>query len=134
MKRMAGAAPTQSGAAPRRAEPYFMNFSFLLAEANGEGAVQEIARTFGVDWSHLIAQIISFSIVCFLLHRFAYKPVLKMLEERRQQIAQGQINSEKITAELARTEARHQEMLIQANFQATRLIEEARTAAARVQE
>ena len=34
-----------------------------------------------------IAQVISFSIVCFLLHRFAYKPVLKMLEERRQQIA-----------------------------------------------
>ncbi len=111
-----------------------MNALVLLATIEDGGKVEEIARTFGVDWSHLIAQIISFSIVCFLLHRFAYKPVLKMLEERRQQIAQGQINSEKITAELARTEARHQEMLIQANYQATRLIEEARTAAARVQE
>ena len=48
-------------------------------------------------WTGLIcfAQIISFSIVCLLLHRFAYKPILKMLEERRQQIAQGQINSGK---------------------------------------
>jgi F-type H+-transporting ATPase subunit b len=57
-----------------------------------------------------------------------------MLEERRQQIAQGQLNTEKITAELARTEAKHQEMLIQANVQATKLIEEARAAAARVRE
>jgi F-type H+-transporting ATPase subunit b len=98
------------------------------------GKIEEIARTFGVDWSHLVAQIISFAIVCVLLHRFAYKPVLTMLEERRQQIAQGQLNTEKITAELARTEAKHQEMLIQANVQATKLIEEARAAAARVRE
>jgi F-type H+-transporting ATPase subunit b len=87
-----------------------MNALVLLATVEGGGKVEEIARTFGVDWSHLIAQIISFTIVCVLLHRFAYKPVLTMLEERRRQIAQGVPNTEKITAELARTEARHQEI------------------------
>ena len=111
-----------------------MNALVVLATIEDGGKVQEIARTFGVDWSHLLAQVISFSIVCLLLHRFAYKRVLSMLEERRQQIAQGQVNAEKISVELARTEARHQEMLIEANLQATRLIEEARTAAGRVQE
>jgi len=111
-----------------------MNGMVLLATIESGGKVEEIARTFGVDWSHLGAQIISFAIVCFLLHRFAYKPVLKMLDERRQQIAQGQLNTEKIAAELARTEAKHQEMLMQANAQATKLIEEARAAAARVQQ
>ena len=111
-----------------------MNALVLLATVEGGGKVEEIARTFGVDWSHLVAQMITFAIVCGLLHRFAYKPVLKMLEERRRQIAQGQLNTEKITAELARTEAKHREMLIQANIQATKLIEEARAAAGRVQE
>jgi F-type H+-transporting ATPase subunit b len=111
-----------------------MNALVLLATVEGGGKVEEIARTFGVDWSHLIAQIISFAIVCALLHRFAYKPVLSMLEERRRQIALGVLNTEKIAAELARTEARHQEMLIQANAEATKLIEEARAAAARVQQ
>jgi len=111
-----------------------MNALVVLATIEDGGKVQEIARTFGVDWSHLLAQVISFSIVCLLLHRFAYKRVLSMLEERRQQIAQGQVNAEKISVELARTEARHQEMLIEANLQATRLIEEARAAAGRVQE
>jgi F-type H+-transporting ATPase subunit b len=100
---------------------------------NSGGKVEEIARTFGVDWSHLAAQIISFTIVCVLLHRFAYKPILLVLEERRRQVAQGLLNTEKIAAELARTEVRHQEMMVRTNIQATNLIEEARAAASHVQ-
>jgi F-type H+-transporting ATPase subunit b len=111
-----------------------MHMLALLVATAGGGQIEDIARTFGVDWSHLIAQIISFSIVCILLQRFAYKPVLKMLEQRRQQIAQGQANAEQIKAELARTEERRKEILDQANVQASKLIEEGRAAAARVQE
>jgi F-type H+-transporting ATPase subunit b len=96
--------------------------------------IKEIADTFGVDWDHLIAQIISFSIVCACLYFFAYKRVLAMLEERRQRIAEGLANAEKIKSELARAEAQRIEVLSQANTQATRLIEEARAAAAKVQE
>src|SRR3989440_2055169 len=96
--------------------------------------VHDVARTFGVDWSHLVAQIISFTVVCVLLYKFAYKPVLTILEERRQRIAEGLANAEKSKAELVRTEAQRQEVLAQANTQANKLIEEARAAAARVQE
>ncbi len=96
--------------------------------------VKEIATTFGVDWSHLGAQIVSFCIVCGLLYVFAYKRVLAMLEERRQRIAEGLANAEKIKSELARAEAQRLEILTQANAQATKLIEEARAAAAKVQE
>ena len=105
-----------------------------LAAASSDGQVQQIARTFGVDWPHLVAQIVSFCIVCLVLYRYAYQPVLRMLEERRQQIAQGLANAEKIKAELARTEAQRQEVIAEANAQAVKLIEEARAAAARVQE
>ena len=111
-----------------------MNALVLLAAASGEGQIQQIARTFGVDWPHLGAQIISFCIVCILLQRFAYKPVLKMLEQRRQQIAEGLADTERIKAELTRTEAQRQEVMMRANAEATKLIEEARLAAARVQE
>jgi F-type H+-transporting ATPase subunit b len=111
-----------------------MNAFALLATAGGEGAVQQIARTFGVDWPHLIAQAISFGIVCAILYKFAYRRVLTVLEQRRQRIAEGLANAEKIKVEVARTEAQRQEVLAQANVQATKLIEEARAAAARVQE
>jgi len=110
-----------------------MNALLFLAQAGGGGQIEEIARTFGVDWPHLIAQMISFCIVCALLYRFAYGPILKMLEERRHLIAQGLANSERIRAELDRTEAQRQEVMVQANAQATQFIEEARAVAARLQ-
>lgn len=111
-----------------------MNHLLLLAQTGGGGQVEQIARTFGVDWPHLGAQIISFGIVCALLYRFAYRRVLAMLEERRQQIAQGLANAAQIKAELARTEAQRQEVIATASAQATRLIDEARAAAAHVQQ
>ena len=105
----------------------------LLVTAGDGGQIGKIASTFGVDWSHLVAQIISFCIVCVLLQRFAYKPVIKMLEERKRQIALGQANAEQIKAELARTQVQRKEVLDRANTEASRLIEEGRAAAARVQ-
>jgi F-type H+-transporting ATPase subunit b len=86
------------------------------------------------DSPNFVAQVISFSIVAFLLHRFAYKPILKTLEDRRQRIAQSLSNAEKIKQELAKAEAARDEILQKAGVQANQLIEEARAAAARVQE
>jgi len=96
--------------------------------------ISDTAHDFGVDWPHLIAQIISFLIVSCALVVFAYKPILNVLEERKQRIAESLANAQKIKQELARTETARQEILNQANLQANKLIEEARAAAARVQE
>ncbi len=111
-----------------------MNVLSLLAQPEAGGQIEQIARSFGVDWPHLVAQIVSFGIVCALLYRFAYRRVLAMLEERRQRIAEGLANAERIKAELARTEAQRREVIGQANSQAAKLIAEARAAAARVHE
>ena len=113
-----------------------MNVLLLAAQAAQVGSVQpeRIVTTFGVDWPHLLAQVVSFCIVCFVLYRFAYRPILKMLEARREQIARGLANAEQIKAELAQTETQRQEVMAQANVQANKLIEEARAAASRLQE
>ena len=96
--------------------------------------VSDTAKTFGVDWPHFIAQVVSFLIVAGLLYKFAYKRILQVLEERRQTIAQGLANAERIKQELARTEAARDETLRKANEEANRLIAEARAAAERVGE
>lgn len=108
----------------------------LLAAADG-GLLESARQTgeqFGFNKSMFIAQVISFLLVALLLRAFAYKPILKMLEQRRQLIAQGLENADRIKAELTKTESARQEILSQANTQANRLIEEARAAAMRVQE
>jgi F-type H+-transporting ATPase subunit b len=104
----------------------------LQAAAGGSGQIEEITRTFGVDWSHFVAQIISFGIVCVLLQWLAYKPILRILEARRQQIASGLADAKKINEELARIETERQSILAKADTDGKRLIEEARAVAARV--
>jgi F-type H+-transporting ATPase subunit b len=94
--------------------------------------IEQIAQTFGVDWTHLIAQIVSFGIVCLVLYKLAYGPILKMLDARRAQIASGLANAEKIKAELARIEAERVEVLAKAGAEGRQLVEEARAAAVRV--
>jgi F-type H+-transporting ATPase subunit b len=113
-----------------------MDASAFLAAAQtgGGGVISETAATFGVTWQLFISQVISFAIVAFCMHRFAYKPILKVLEERRQRIAETLANSEKIKQQLAEAEAARRELMQKANLDANRLIEEARAAAARVQE
>jgi len=104
----------------------------LQAAAESGGQIAQIARTFGVDWPHLISQIVSFGIVCLVLYRLAYTPILKMLEARRAQIASGLANAEKIKAELARIETERLDILRKAGDEGRQLIEDARAAAARV--
>ena len=94
----------------------------------------ETLQQLGISWPKLIAQTVNFGIILFILWKFAYRPVLKMLEERRQRVAEAMANAEKAKAELAKADGARQEIINQANAQATKLIEEARAAAARVQE
>jgi F-type H+-transporting ATPase subunit b len=93
----------------------------------------QVATEFGLSWPYFIAQVVSFSIVAFCLHRFAYKPILKVLEDRRRTIAESLANADRINEELAKTEAARKEILAQANDHGLKLIEEARAAAAQVQ-
>ena len=88
----------------------------------------------GIHWPKLLAQTINFGIILFILWKFAYRPVLNMLAQRREKIAQSMENADRIKAELAATEASRREILDKANAGANKLIEEARLAAARVQE
>jgi len=97
-----------------------------LAKSTGE--------RFGFHTQLFISQIISFCIVAFLLHRFAYKPILQVLEERRNKIADGLANAEKIKQELASAQTKAAEILNQAGAQGAKMIEDARAAAAKVQE
>ena len=85
-----------------------------------------ILAQFGVDWPHFIAQLVLFLIVYFVLNRFAFGPLLKILEERRKRIEEGQLNAEKIKKQLAEAELRYQEVLRKANDDAQVLLEESR--------
>jgi F-type H+-transporting ATPase subunit b len=108
--------------------------NFILAAGSFGDMVKETGETFGFDWKIFLSQVISFIIVALVLRRFAYKPILTVLEERRQRIAEGLLNAEKIKQQLAEAEQRHAEILAKANAQAQKMIDDARESAAQVGE
>jgi F-type H+-transporting ATPase subunit b len=108
-------------------------FSILILAQSSGGildSAKETAETFGWNPWLFFSQVISFAIVALLLRRFAYQPVLRVLEERRQRIAESLRNAEKIKQQLAEAEKRHAEILAKANAEAQKMIDEARESSA----
>src|SRR5437764_7298641 len=110
--------------------------NLIIAASSGGAAdiLRETADTFGWNWKLFLSQVISFCIVAFLLRRFAYKPILAILEDRRRKIEEGQLNAEKIRKQLADAESRYQEIVSKANADGQRMIDEARDSAAHLSE
>ncbi len=91
--------------------------------------LKQILEQFGVEWPKFLAQLILFIIVYFVLQKFAFGPIVAMLEERRKRIEEGQANAEKIKKQLAAAESRYQEILTKANGDAQKMLDEARASA-----
>jgi len=105
----------------------------LLAAASGN-PLDEISRTFHLNTANFIAQVVSFVIVLFLLKKYAFGPIQKMLEERRSRIAEGEANLVRIQKQLADSEANTAAAIAKANEDAARLINEAKTSAVALSE
>ena len=111
-----------------------MNFinqsiSMLAAAGGSEEGSGSILETLGVDTPKLIAQIIIFLIVFFILRKFAFGPVRQILDERKGRIAEGEENLKKIAKDLEDAEVKKGEVISEANSKAELLIGEARESA-----
>ena len=109
----------------------------MLAEASGESAganhVTDVALRFGVAWQLLTSQVVCFLLVAAVLYKFAYKPILTLLEERRRTIQESLENAEKVKVELEGARKKAEEILADAGEQARKFLEEARAASERLQ-
>ncbi len=111
-----------------------MNVMIAAASGGIVDMLRDTADTFGWNPWLFLSQVISFAIVAFLLRRFAYKPILAVLEDRRRRIEEGLINADKIKKELAEAEKRYQEIVAKANAAAQKMIDEARESSAHLAE
>jgi F-type H+-transporting ATPase subunit b len=65
----------------------------------------------GINLSTLIAQIVSFLVLFALLYFFAYKPILRMFDERSRRIKDSVEQAEKVKEEAAAAEAENRKKL-----------------------
>ncbi len=94
----------------------------------------EIITKFGIDSPKLIAQIIIFVIVYFVLSKYAFGPVTALLEQRRRRIAEGEDKLKEIKHNLSSSEAQAAAAIEKANAVADRMVKEAKDAAAALAE
>lgn len=77
--------------------------------------MDKAVEALGLNLPQLIAQVANFFVLLVILRLTLYKPILKMLDERKQKIAEG-LNA----AEIARAEAASAQATIQAQLDAAR--------------
>jgi len=106
------AAPAAAAAAPHASNP-----------------ISELFGNFGVDGPHLLIQLINFSILAFVLYRFAIKPALGQMEERNRLIEKGLADAQAATQRLAEAQKAADAKLNAAADEAAKMLAEARQAA-----
>lgn len=92
-------------------------------------AASGIADQFGLELPKLIAQVIIFGVVFWVLKSKAFGPIMAMLEQRRQRIADGESKLEKIAKDLAEAETNARAVLDRANAEASRAVADANESA-----
>jgi len=80
----------------------------------------------GIEPSLLLAQIINFAIIVFVLGKLLYKPILDILEKRRREITQGLELTEKMRHEEEKMALKREKLLEVARRESHVILEEAR--------
>ena len=97
--------------------------------AESASGITKITQDFGISLPFLLAQILSFSVVAFVLWKFAFKPVVATLDERQKKIADGLKYAEDMKAQLANTQQQTEATLREAQQKAQAIVAEAQKSA-----
>lgn len=94
----------------------FFNYSPII--------MSSLIQALGLDVRILLAQFVNFGILVFVLWRFAYKPLFKLLEDRRLKIEQGLKDSETAAKKLEKALKEGKQIIADARQQASAIVEE----------
>lgn len=87
--------------------------------------MSELVHKLGIDWKLLIASIVNFFILFFILRKYAYGPILGMLEKREKMIADSVDKSATIEKEFQAMQEKRVLELTEIRAEASLLMEAA---------
>ena len=87
--------------------------------------MDSLISLFHIDLKVLIAQVVNFGIIFFILYRFAFKPISKVMQERTKKIEDSLDNAKEIEKRLAETNKEQTAILNQAKKDALGIVEKA---------
>ena len=94
--------------------------------------MDSLINTFHIDWKLMLAQLVNFVLVFYVLRRFALKPLMKVMKARSAEIEKGLKDAESIRQKLAEAEGTKAEIITQAKKEAQGIVEKTYIAAERL--
>ena len=91
--------------------------------------MEQIISVFGIDWKLILVQMVNFGLLLFVLHRFLYKPILAVIDARREKIERSIKDALRAEEELGKAEAERVHILHEARLKGDELIEGAKKSA-----
>lgn len=82
----------------------------------------EALANLGIDWKLLLAQMINFAILLWVLKRYAYKPMLAMMDERSARIEKGLKDAEAAETRLKEVSEEEKKILSEARTEAKKIL------------
>lgn len=86
-----------------------------------------LIRALGIDSRILLAQFINFAILAWVLWRYAYKPVFRILENRKKKIEKGIDDAEKAALKLQEAQQESKRIILEARQEAIQVLERAQS-------
>lgn len=80
------------------------------------------------DFGLIFWTVVVFLLTFLILAKFAWKPILKMLDAREKSIAESIESADRIKAEMSQMKSEHEQMLIEAKVERSRILKEAKEA------
>lgn len=91
--------------------------------------MNELISTFHIDWKLIIAQLVNFAIVFYVLKKFAYGPMMKLMTERAEKIEKGIKDAEGAHQKLAEITEKEKAVLVEARKSAQEIVNKAEAVA-----
>jgi F-type H+-transporting ATPase subunit b len=93
----------------------------------------QAVEALGLNLPQLIAQIVNFFVLLIILRLVLYKPILRMLDQRKEKIAEGLNAAEIARADAAQAQANIQQQLDEARKEGQDMVANAQQIATRIQ-
>lgn len=91
--------------------------------------ILDILGKLGFDWKLALMNLVNVALLFWLLKRYLFRPVVKIIDERRKVIKDGVDNAKKAETDLLMAQRKAQELIDEAKVEANKIVERAHDAA-----
>jgi F-type H+-transporting ATPase subunit b len=96
--------------------------------------MDQVVQTFGINAKLILIQIVNFGVLLFLLRRFLYRPVIRIMNERQEKIEKGLEDAKSAAGELSEASAKREEILIQTKKESKEMLDNALLSAGKIKD